>query len=83
MGLQLLSRGMAWAVILVTLSIGQTDGQVKSLEVLVIDSPPFTCTDQAPCYSASSVISTVTAPECRTGSRRSKNGVCVHGSVSS
>ena len=52
--------------------------QITSLEVLVLDSPPFTCSDAAPCYSTGS-LRTDGFEGCRAGSRRTKNGVCVHG----
>ena len=55
------------------------EGQLRSLEVLVLDSPPFTCRDAAPCYSAASPNPQQTADGCRGGSRLTKNGVCVHG----
>ena len=38
-------RAAALAVLLVALSVDRATAQLKSLEVLLLDSPPFTCTD--------------------------------------
>ena len=38
-------RGAALAVLLLALSVDLATAQLKSLEVLLLDSPPFTCTD--------------------------------------
>jgi len=39
-------RGTALAVLLLALTVDQVAAQIKSLEVLLLDSPPFTCNDQ-------------------------------------
>ena len=71
-------KGAAFGVLLLALSLRQAVGQVSSLEVLVLDSPPFTCNDEFPCYSANPPVEAA-SNGCLPGSRKTKNGVCVHG----
>jgi len=93
-------------LLLLALSVNSVASQttpIKSLEVLLLDSPPFTCNDQVyaewcamastghqlrtftdasycqfPCSSLDRPTG-VNWVGCQPGSRRTKNGVCVHG----